>query len=69
MDAHGADGLPSRRSFQSGLSWRTILAKRENFRAAFAEFDFRELRTLTTTTLSAYLPMKELFAIEARSKP
>lgn len=22
-------------SFQSGLSWRTILAKRENFRAAF----------------------------------
>lgn len=27
-------------SFQSGLSWRTILAKRENFRAAFAGFDF-----------------------------
>ena len=41
MDAHGADGLPSRRSFQSGRSWRTILAKRENFRAAFAGFDFR----------------------------
>lgn len=27
-------------SFQSGLSWRTILAKRENFRAAFSSFDF-----------------------------
>jgi len=27
-------------SFQSGLSWRTILAKRENFRAAFSNFDF-----------------------------
>ncbi len=27
-------------SFQSGLSWRTILAKRENFRAAFHHFDF-----------------------------
>ena len=27
-------------SFQSGLSWRTILAKRENFRRAFAGFDF-----------------------------
>ena len=27
-------------SFQSGLSWRTILAKRENFRAAFRNFDF-----------------------------
>ncbi len=25
--------------FQSGLSWRTILAKRENFRAAFEGFD------------------------------
>lgn len=26
--------------FQSGLSWRTILAKRDNFRAAFHDFDF-----------------------------
>jgi len=26
-------------AFQSGLSWRTILAKREHFRAAFAGFD------------------------------
>ncbi|WP_372574491.1 DNA-3-methyladenine glycosylase I [Ruegeria jejuensis] len=30
-------------SFQSGLSWRTILAKRENFRAAFAGFDFNRM--------------------------
>lgn len=30
-------------SFQSGLSWRTILAKRENFRAAFHGFDFNEV--------------------------
>jgi DNA-3-methyladenine glycosylase I len=29
--------------FQSGLSWRTILAKRENFRAAFAGFDFNKM--------------------------
>ena len=27
--------------FQSGLSWLTILRKRANFRAAFADFDFR----------------------------
>ena len=27
-------------AFQSGLSWLTILRKRENFRAAFAGFDF-----------------------------
>jgi DNA-3-methyladenine glycosylase I len=26
-------------AFQSGLSWRTILAKRDSFRAAFAGFD------------------------------
>jgi DNA-3-methyladenine glycosylase I len=26
--------------FQSGLSWRTILGKRENFRKAFRDFDF-----------------------------
>lgn len=26
-------------SFQAGLSWRTILHKRENFRKAFANFD------------------------------
>lgn len=30
-------------SFQSGLSWRTILEKRENFRRAFANFDFYEM--------------------------
>lgn len=30
-------------SFQSGLSWRTILAKRENFRAAFSGFDFHKV--------------------------
>lgn len=29
--------------FQSGLSWRTILDKRENFRGAFKGFDFREV--------------------------
>lgn len=30
-------------AFQCGLSWRTILAKRENFRAAFLDFDFQRL--------------------------
>ena len=29
--------------FQSGLSWLTILRKRENFRAAFAGFDFHRV--------------------------
>jgi len=29
--------------FQSGLSWLTILRKREGFRRAFAEFDFHRM--------------------------
>ena len=33
--------------FQSGLSWRTILAKRENFRAAFRGFDFDKVARFT----------------------
>jgi DNA-3-methyladenine glycosylase I len=34
-------------SFQSGLSWRTILAKRENFRVAFHGFDFERIARFT----------------------
>lgn len=30
-------------AFQSGLSWYTILQKRDNFRAAFAQFDFHQV--------------------------
>ena len=30
-------------AFQSGLSWLTILRKRENFRAAFDDFDFERV--------------------------
>ncbi|THJ33238.1 DNA-3-methyladenine glycosylase I [Lampropedia aestuarii] len=34
-------------SFQSGLSWRTILNKRAGFRAAFADFDFAQIAQFT----------------------
>ncbi len=34
-------------SFQSGLSWRTILVKRENFRVAFHDFDFDKVARFT----------------------
>ena len=30
-------------SFQAGLSWHTILKKRENFRAAFDDFDYKKI--------------------------
>jgi DNA-3-methyladenine glycosylase I len=33
--------------FQSGLSWRTILTKRENFRAAFDQFDIERVARYT----------------------
>jgi DNA-3-methyladenine glycosylase I len=33
--------------FQSGLSWRTILAKREHFRKAFQGFDFNKIARFT----------------------
>lgn len=33
--------------FQSGLSWRTILAKRENFRAVFHGFEFDRIARFT----------------------
>ena len=30
-------------SFQAGLSWLTVLRKRENFRKAFANFDAKKI--------------------------
>lgn len=42
-------------SFQSGLSWRTILAKRENFRAAFHRFDFDRVAGFTQREINRLL--------------
>lgn len=42
-------------SFQSGLSWRTILEKRENFRAAFAGFDFAKVARFTEADIERLL--------------
>jgi DNA-3-methyladenine glycosylase I len=39
LDERGLFERISLEAFQSGLSWRTILAKRDAFRAAFAGFD------------------------------
>lgn len=41
--------------FQSGLSWRTILAKRENFRAAFHDFDFDRIARFTERDIERLL--------------
>ncbi len=42
-------------AFQSGLSWRTILAKRENFRAAFHNFDFDRIARFTEEDVARLL--------------
>jgi DNA-3-methyladenine glycosylase I len=44
--------------FQSGLSWRTILAKRENFRAAFDGFDFDRVARFTARDVERLLQDK-----------
>lgn len=41
--------------FQSGLSWRTILAKRENFRAAFHGFDIAKVARFTEKDIARLL--------------
>ncbi|MBI2716869.1 MAG: DNA-3-methyladenine glycosylase I [Rhizobiales bacterium] len=41
--------------FQSGLSWRTILAKRDNFRAAFHDFDFDRIARFTQRDVNRLL--------------
>ena len=42
-------------AFQSGLSWSTILRKREGFRAAFAEFDIERVAALGEADLKRLL--------------
>jgi DNA-3-methyladenine glycosylase I len=39
LDERGLFERLTLEAFQSGLSWRTVLTKRDAFRAAFADFD------------------------------
>jgi DNA-3-methyladenine glycosylase I len=41
--------------FQSGLSWRTILTKRENFRKAFQGFDYNKVARFTDKDVARLL--------------
>jgi DNA-3-methyladenine glycosylase I len=40
---------------QAGLSWSTILGKRENYRAAFAQFDARKVARFSDKKIAALL--------------
>lgn len=44
--------------FQSGLSWRTILAKRDAFRVAFAHFDFHAISGFNDNNVAELLQNK-----------
>lgn len=55
---HGRDALFERMSleaFQSGLSWLTILRKRDNFRAAFDGFDVGKVARYTDRDVARLL--------------
>ena len=52
--------------FQSGLSWRTVLAKRENFRKAFENFDFNKVAKFTDKDIERLL--KDAGIIRHRGK-
>jgi DNA-3-methyladenine glycosylase I len=42
-------------TFQAGLSWITILKKRENFRAAFDQFDYQKIALYNERKIEALL--------------
>lgn len=42
-------------TFQAGLSWITILRKRENFRAAFDDFDYERVANYDSAKLASLL--------------
>ena len=52
--------------FQSGLSWRTILAKRERFREVFHDFDFYKVAKFTECDVKRLL--KDAGIIRHRGK-
>lgn len=47
-------------SFQSGLSWETILNKRENFKKAFANFDYHKVAKFNENDFERLMQDKEI---------
>jgi DNA-3-methyladenine glycosylase I len=55
-------------SFQSGLSWRMILAKRDNFRTVFHQCDFDRIARFTHRDVERLVGTRASSAIGARLK-
>ncbi len=54
--------------FQAGLSWRTVLHKRENFRAAFAKFDYRRVARFTAKDIKRLVADAGIIRNQAKIK-
>jgi len=54
--------------FQSGLSWLTILRKRENFRRAFADFDFYKVALFDDHDVANLLQNKGIIRHQGKIK-
>ena len=59
LDERGLFERMSLEAFQSGLSWRTILNKRDAFRAAFAGFDPDAVARFGDTDVARLLGLPE----------
>ena len=52
--------------FQAGLSWRTVLNKRENFRKAFDDFDYEKIALYQAEKIEALLADKTIIRNRAK---
>ena len=53
-------------SFQAGLSWEIVLKKRENFRAAFAGFDHKQVAAFDEDKVQALVQDKGIIRNQAK---
>ena len=55
-------------SFQAGLSWETILNKRENFRQAFDSFDYKKIANYDENKINELMQNKEIIRNKLKIK-
>ena len=55
-------------TFQAGLSWKTILHKRENFREVFDDFDFEKIALYKEDKFSELMNNKEIIRNKLKIK-
>ena len=55
-------------TFQAGLSWTTVLRKRENFRAAFDAFDYTKIAQYDASKFDALINNKEIIRNKLKIK-